>query len=61
MDCVLNGLWTCLENAQTIEQKFPTNAVKLTQAQAIRSSLQATLFPNPTYLGNVSLSGCSNW
>jgi hypothetical protein len=39
-----------LEKAQTIEQKFPTNAVKLTLAQAIRSRLKATLFPNdPTW------------
>jgi hypothetical protein len=41
-----------LEKAQTIEQKFPTNAVKLAQAQAIRSRLEmATLFPNdPTWV-----------
>jgi hypothetical protein len=40
-----------LEKAQTIEQRFPTNAVKLAQAQAIRSRLEmATLFPNdPTW------------
>jgi hypothetical protein len=32
---------------EKMEQKFPTNAVKLTQVQAIRSRIEmATLFPN---------------